>query len=103
MKTFIKVASVREIPDNQGKAVAVGDTSVAVFQVNGQFCAVANTCPHRGASLAEGDVEGTVVTCPWHGWQFDLITGQSPVNPAAKIITYPCRVDGDSISISMEP
>ena len=102
MSEFIKVTAKGEVPLNQGRTFDVKGTAVAVFNVNGQFCAISNTCLHRGGPLGEGDLEGTVVTCPWHGWQFDVTTGVSPVNPAAKVKTFPCKLEGDDICVEVD-
>lgn len=101
MGNLVKASSVSDVPNNQGKVVDLNGTSVALFNVNGQFCAIANTCPHRGGPLGEGDLEGSVVTCPWHGWQFDVITGKSPVNPAAGVKTFPCKVEGSDVFVEI--
>ncbi len=97
MSEWIKVAAKSEIGTGSGKIVEVGDRQVALFQVDGNYCAIDNICPHRGGPLGEGDVEGTVVTCPWHGWQFDVCTGESPVNPAAKVQKFNIKAEGDDL------
>jgi nitrite reductase/ring-hydroxylating ferredoxin subunit len=79
-----KVADVAEVGDGQAKVVEVDGRSVAVFNVAGRFYAIDNLCPHRGGPLGEGDVEGAVVVCPWHGWRWDVTTGvqcQQPRRP----------------------
>ena len=101
MSNFIKAIPASEIPANQGRVVDVQGTPVAVFNVNGQFCAIKNTCAHRGGPLGEGDLEGTIVTCPWHGWQFDVTTGVSPVNPAASVTKYSCKVEGADVFVDV--
>ncbi len=101
MANFVKVASVNEIQAGQGKAVTVGDREVGLFQCDGKICAVDNVCPHAGGPLSDGDIQGSVVTCPWHGWRFDVCTGVSPMNPAAKITTYEVKVEGNDVLISV--
>ena len=101
MSKIVKVAPASEIGPNQAKIVEVDGAQIAVFNIDGSFCAVNNVCPHRGGPLGEGDVEGSVVTCPWHGWQFDVKTGQSPVNPAATVKTFPCKVEGSDVCIEV--
>ena len=98
---LIKVTQVGDVPSSQGKVLSVGDKQIALFNLNGTFHAIDNTCPHRGGPLGEGDLEGTVVTCPWHRWQFDVTTGKSPVNPAACVKTYVCKVEGADILIQV--
>jgi nitrite reductase/ring-hydroxylating ferredoxin subunit len=101
MGQLVKVATVDEVPAKEGKIVDIGGNQIALFNVNGEICAIANSCPHRGGPLGEGDLEGMIVTCPWHGWQFDVTTGVSPVNPAASVKKYPCKVDGTDISVEI--
>lgn len=73
--------------------VDVRGTPVAVFNVAGTFYAIAARCPHRGGPLDRGPVSGTIVTCPWHGSQFDLNTGAVTRGPAVSGVThYPARV-----------
>lgn len=96
-----KIAAVTDLKPGTGKVCEVGDKQIALFHVDGKFVACNNTCPHRGGPLGEGDLAGTVVTCPWHGWQFDVVTGVSPVNPAAKIVTYPVKVEQDAIFVEV--
>lgn len=73
----IKLANVSDIP--VGKSIIASGLSgleVALFNVDGKIFAIENECPHMGGPLGEGDVEGCIVTCPWHGWQFDLHDGE---------------------------
>ena len=98
MADFIKVAKTSEIPVGTGKAFDVGGRAVAVFNVGGDVCAVDNACAHRGGPLAEGDLSGTQVTCPWHGWQFDLKTG-SALHTAASVKCYPAKIEGDDVLV----
>ncbi len=100
MADFVKVCKTGDIPQGEGRALECGDESVAVFKVNGQFHAITNTCPHRGGPLAEGTLDGAIVTCPWHGWQFDVTSGSSPVNPAAKVEKFQVKVEGDDLYVN---
>ncbi len=101
MGNFVKVTAVSEVPAGQGKVVEVQGKQIALFNVNGKFCAIDNICVHRGGPLGEGDLDGTVVTCPWHGWQYDVTTGVSPVNPAAKVQSFPCKAEGNDILVEV--
>ena len=74
---------------------------VAVFNVGGQFHAMDGGCPHRGGPLGEGYLEDKVVTCPWHGWRFDVTTGVSPVNPAATVPCFPVKVEGTDLLVGV--
>lgn len=99
---FVDVGNVAEIQSGQAKIVDVNGEPVAVFNVDGKFYAVNNTCLHRGGPLGEGSLDGEVVTCPWHGWQYNVVTGVSPVNPAAKIKTYKTKVENGKVFVAKE-
>ena len=75
MGKLLKAAAKEEIADGTGKIVPLCDKLIALFNVKGEFFALDNTCPHRGASLAHGTLDRGKVVCPWHGWEFDLRTG----------------------------
>src|SRR5262249_61114661 len=76
-------AKVSEIPPGSIREVQVSGQAVALANVGGRFYAIHNTCLHRGGPLGQGQLEGTVVTCPWHGWQFGVTTGKAGMNPNA--------------------
>ncbi|MCI0329427.1 MAG: Rieske 2Fe-2S domain-containing protein [candidate division Zixibacteria bacterium] len=101
MSEKIKVAAVGDIPPGERLVVEAGGKQIAVFNVNGQLVACDNTCLHRGGPLGEGDIEEFLVTCPWHGWQYDLSTGECLMNPKAKIPLYTVTVEGDSIWVEV--
>jgi nitrite reductase/ring-hydroxylating ferredoxin subunit len=93
----IKIAEIGDVPEGSGKVVTTEGRVLALFNVGGRFHAVDNTCPHRGGPLGEGDLSGTVVTCPWHGWQFDVCSGESPHNPRATVRRVSLEVQGNEI------
>ena len=98
---MVHIAKTSDVPVHCGKIVPVEGQVVALFNLGDQFCAIDNNCPHRGGPLGEGDLEGTVVTCPWHSWRFDLVTGENPDIPGEKIKTYPVKVEGEEILIEL--
>ena len=100
MPTFVTACAVRDIVPGTGKQLTVGGKDVALFNVDGTFYAVDNTCPHRGGPLAEGEVEGCAVTCPWHAWTFDLKTGESLIDDL-KVACYQAKVEGESVLIGI--
>jgi nitrite reductase/ring-hydroxylating ferredoxin subunit len=93
----VRIAGRSEVPPGEGRVVTAGDRTLALFNLGDRFHAVDNTCPHRGGPLGEGTLEGTVVTCPWHGWQFDVCSGVSPRNPAATVGWVRVEADGDDL------
>ena len=91
-----RVGPLSEIPENEGVRVEIGNTIVAVFRVGKELFAVGDQCPHMGASLSEGFVDGKTIVCPWHGWMFDLENGASPFDEEARVPVYRVLVeDGD--------
>jgi nitrite reductase/ring-hydroxylating ferredoxin subunit len=96
---LIKVASRTELPAGSAKLVEAAGRQIALFNAGGTFYAIDNTCKHRGGPLAEGDLDGTTVTCPWHGWEYDITTGANLDDPNVKLGCYPVTLDGDDLLI----
>jgi nitrite reductase/ring-hydroxylating ferredoxin subunit len=97
-----KVANVQDVPPGQGKQVTVGGCTIALFNVNGTFHAIDDTCPHRGGPLSEGELAGNVVTCPWHGARFDVTTGAHLSPPAPRDATrYQVQVTGEDVQVDV--
>ncbi len=101
MPTKHVLADVSEIPAGQGRVVEAGGRQLALFNVDGKYFAMENTCPHRGGPLGDGALMGTTVTCPWHGWQFDCTTGKSTRNPAVGVGCFPTTVDAGAIYVEL--
>lgn len=102
---FVKVATLAGLPPGASQAVRVHDTSIALFNVNGAVYAVDNISPHAGGPRARGALggsDGAVVTCPLHGWRFDVRTGQSPHLRGERLRTFPVRVTEGSIEVGVE-
>ena len=101
MAQFVKVGSLSELASGTGKAVEVNGKSIAIYNVAGTVYATDNTCLHQGGPLGEGMLEGDVVTCPWHMWQYNVRTGQNLEDSLLKLDTYPVQVDGDDIKVAI--
>ena len=97
---MVKIAEINEVPCGTGKVVRVGPKEIALFNINGSFYALDNACTHRGGPLGEGRVNGTVVTCPWHGNRFDVTTGQV-VTGTLPVPTYAIQIQGDDVLIDL--
>lgn len=96
---FRTVAKVGDVPEGEGRAYEVGGKLVAVFHDGGEYFAIDDTCPHMGASLAQGALlDGTVICC-WHHWRFSIRDGTWVDNPKLKIDAYDVRVEGDHIQV----
>ena len=97
MAEFVRVAGTADVQPGHGMVAEVNGKTVAVFNVDGAFHVVDNTCLHRGGPLGEGEVEGSVVTCPWHGWQFNVATGACVNNPSGKVQVDQVKVEGSDV------
>jgi len=87
---FVQTVKVAEVPAGTIRELQVEGRAVAVANVDGKIYAINNTCLHRGGPLGEGSLEGKVVTCPWHGWQFDVTNGKrSRTRRRGWIVTIP--------------
>ncbi len=98
----VKVSALKDLPPGGARAVQFGYKEVGVFNVDGKLYAVDNICPHRGGPLSDGRLEGGVVSCPWHGWQFDVTTGALVMSPDTKLARYKVEIEGEDIFLSAE-
>ncbi len=101
MPRFIRAADIQEIPPGHSKVLRVQDREIALFNANGTYYAVKNSCPHRGVALDRGTVENTILTCPGHAWQFDLRTGDAVDHPPAGVRCYRVEIHGGSVWIEV--
>ena len=102
MGKLLKVAEVEDMGPGQSKLIECEDKKVALFNVDGTYYAIDDTCPHAGGPLSEGSVEGDVVTCPWHGAKFKIPTGEVLAPPARKgVRTYFVSIEGSDIGIEV--
>lgn len=100
MAHFEKVVAKSDLKVGEGKVVQTGGREIAIFNVDGNFYAVDNTCPHQGGPLGEGMVDGDTITCPWHGWTFDVKNGSCTLNPNASVSCFEVKVEGEDILVS---
>jgi nitrite reductase/ring-hydroxylating ferredoxin subunit len=101
MATFVKAASAHDLKPGDARVVELNGKPYALFNADGKYYCIDNVCLHRGGPLGEGFLDGTTVTCPWHGWQYDVTTGQCLTNPAAKMASYSVKVEGDDVLIEV--
>lgn len=102
MPNWIRVAATDDCPPGTSLELVAGDRIVALFNVNGAFHALDGVCPHQGGPLGKGCLDGSIVTCPWHGWQFDVRTGQHQLSRTIRQPTFPVRVDDGSVWLDLE-
>ena len=101
MGQVIRAASCGEIPEGHGKIIQAAGRTVAVFHANGEFYAIDNRCLHQGGPLGEGEVYGTRVVCPWHGWEYEFSTGCNVDDPSMKLTCFHVLVEGDDILLEI--
>src|SRR6266849_5518738 len=97
---FVRAAKAADVAAGTIREVRVGSTVVALANVGGSFYAINNTCLHRGGPLGQGALEGKTVTCPWHGWQYDVTTGKVSQNPTVGVNCYPVEIRGEEIFVN---
>jgi len=103
MPKMVKVAEVKGLGPGEGKTVEVEGVSLALFNVEGTYFAIANTCTHVGGSLGEGALIGKEVTCPLHGAQFDVTSGKVLGGPArSDVKSFPVSLEGDDVMVEVE-
>lgn len=111
------VARVEEIPPGGRKIVRIEGREVGVFNLDGAFYALKNVCAHQGARVCLGKVggttlpsavyefryglEGRILRCPWHEWEYDITTGRSVFDPEVRVVTYPVEVAGGEIAVTI--
>jgi nitrite reductase (NADH) small subunit len=95
------LCSAAECPPGSSRELVVDDRVVALFCVDGRFFALDGICPHQGGPLGKGCLSGYRVTCPWHGWQFDVRTGEHLTSAAVRQPALPVKVEGDMILVQL--
>jgi nitrite reductase/ring-hydroxylating ferredoxin subunit len=102
MAEFIKVASAADLAQGEAKCVEVAGKKIALFNLDGRFYAIDDTCTHRGGPLCEGEVSGEEVTCPWHGAVYNIKTGAALGPPAPRgVARYAVRVKGADVEVEV--
>jgi len=101
MANWIRVGAVSEVPPGGCRVFEAAGHQVAVFHVEGGYHAIDNTCMHRGGPLGEGTLDGKVVTCPWHFWQYDVTTGKTTFSEEMGVRNYPLEVRGEEIFLDV--
>ena len=103
MPKTVKVAQTSELSPGMGKVVEADGRRLALFNVEGTFYAIDNTCTHRGGPIGEGELNGEIVTCPWHGANFNVKTG-AVTNPPARagVQSFPVKVEGNDVLVELD-
>ena len=102
MSRQIPVASVDELAPGQRKLLFVDDRSLVMFNIGGELVVIDNSCPHFGAALSSGLLEGSVLQCPAHGLRFDLLARGQPDPGKLCLTTFPVHTAGDQVMLVLE-
>jgi nitrite reductase (NADH) small subunit len=101
MSEWHVIADVDEIPPGTGKELVAGGRVVALYNVEGAFHALDGVCPHAGGPIGKGELTGCVVTCPWHGWQFDVTTGRHCLNESLVHTQFETKVVEKQVHVAI--
>jgi nitrite reductase (NADH) small subunit len=99
-KDFV-VAKADEIPEGERKVLELEGLSVGIFHHKGRWYALRNSCLHRGGPVCTGNLDGEIITCPWHGYQYNITNGQLTTDPSASLAMYPVEVQGGEIHVEI--
>jgi nitrite reductase (NADH) small subunit len=99
---FVVVGSINDFTPGQGKMVTVNGRHVALFRLGDEFFAIDNLCLHKAGPLCEGEIDGRdVVTCPWHGWSYQIRTGMLVQDPRVGVSRHEVQIDGTSVAVRL--
>ena len=98
---FVAVGQIADFVSGQGKMVVVNGRHIALFRLGDEFYALDNMCLHRGGPLCEGFIEDSVVTCPWHGWSYEIKTGMMVQDPRVGVSKHDVHIDEDRVAVRL--
>ncbi len=98
---YVTVAQVDQVPPGTCRTIEVNGIFLALCNIHGAFLAVDNTCPHAGGPLGEGCLDGDLIVCPWHGWRFNVHTGERRENPEIRVACIEVRVQGSDVQVKV--
>ncbi|CAN5903812.1 hypothetical protein BH23PLA1_BH23PLA1_38810 [soil metagenome] len=101
MPGFVKLATLDDLPPGSALEIEHDGRIYAIFNVHGRISVIDGICPHQGGPLAEGELQGTVVTCPWHGWQFDVQDGRSLLHGKIRQPVFEVKLEGRDVLVAV--
>lgn len=101
MSRFVKLTSLDQLPPGTAREYECEGRIVALFHRDGQIFAIDGVCPHQGGPLADGEIHESEVTCPWHGWRFDLRTGQCLTGRIPDQKIYEVKIIGSDVLVAV--
>ncbi|HEX4132365.1 MAG TPA: Rieske 2Fe-2S domain-containing protein [Pirellulales bacterium] len=102
MARWVRIGAVGDCPPGESKELVAEDLILALFNVDGTFYVLDGVCPHQGGPLGKGCLAAAIVTCPWHGWQFDVRTGEHQLNHRLHQPAFETRVEADAVWVNLE-
>jgi nitrite reductase/ring-hydroxylating ferredoxin subunit len=102
MSDYVRLANESELPSvNEAREFSIGDRTICIANVDGTITAMDNVCLHRGGPLGQGVVDRGKLICPWHGWEWNPVTGEAAHNSATKIPVYPLKIENGDVLIKL--
>ena len=101
MANFVKICKTADVKAGCGRSVEINGKPLALFNVEGGFYAINDICGHRGGTLGEGELDGKTVICPWHGWRYNVTTGENELVPDLPTQKYELKIDGEDILVDI--
>jgi nitrite reductase (NADH) small subunit len=98
---FVTVARADEVPPGTVARVQAGEREIALAHCDDGFFALQNECIHLKGPLGDGHLEGCVLTCPWHGWQYDVTSGENEFDRAIKLQTFEVKVEDGEVRVRL--
>ena len=98
---FVRAAKASDIPTGTIHEIQIAGKALALANFGGKYFAINTTCLHRGGPLGQGALQDKIVTCPWHGWEYDVTTGKLIQNPAMSVACYPTETRGEEVFIDI--
>ena len=97
------IADVKEVPVGHAGEFVVAGRIIALYNVEGEYFALDGICPHQGGPLGKGELSGCIVTCPWHGFQFDVRSGEHQTSKQLRQPAFMVKLEGSKIYIHLDP
>ena len=101
MSNWIQIAAIADCPPGERLERVAAGRIVAIYNVEGEFYALDGVCPHQGGPLGKGTLTGCIVTCPWHGWQFDVRSGQHQTSASVVQPGFPVRIENGFVLVEI--
>ena len=98
---FVRVGLISDFTPGQGKMVVINGRHVALFRLGDDFHAIDNLCLHKAGPLCEGQIDNDVVTCPWHGWSYEIKTGTLVQDPRVGVNKHEVKIEAGAVSIRL--